>query len=437
MKDSLVYVLIINWNGVEHLHACFQSLLRTTYGNVRFLLIDNASTDGSVSYVRDTFGGDPRVEVLECPRNLGWGGGNNEGMRYAIGRGAEYVFLLNNDTATAPDAVACLVDAARRRPEAGALAPKMLLFSQGEILNSVGLACSLVGASWDIGIGRIDGPRWDVEQQVIGVCGGAAFYRTEALKRAGLLPDDFGIYYDDLDLSLRLWDAGYEIWSCPTARVWHKYSATMGQDTRLRRKHYLHERNRLRVLLRNFPASRLPTVLARYLVGELRGAGRAVLDRTWWKVAVQVRALAGGLAYLPRAMAFRRRRSRRGACRFWDLLCRDHLFFPGIALPEQGWYSERVIDGTTIRPMAAHAWRDVPAGRLRVVGLNCYPRLGATMVEILLDGSPLGLLKTCDRQELVFDLPAGRLEFIARRIFDAEATGEQVDLGGWLALDWL
>src|SRR5690554_139516 len=99
MNKPLVYVVIINWNGREHLDVCFTTLLASDYPNVRFLLLDNASTDGSVAYVRERFGHDDRVCWLACKENYGWSGGNNLGIQAALEAGAAYVFLLNNDIA--------------------------------------------------------------------------------------------------------------------------------------------------------------------------------------------------------------------------------------------------------------------------------------------------------------------------------------------------
>ncbi len=84
MDSPLVHVLVINWNGLTHLEACFSSLRESTYANARHILVDNASSDGSVEYVREHFGRDARVEVYQCPRNLGWSGGNNAAMARTI-----------------------------------------------------------------------------------------------------------------------------------------------------------------------------------------------------------------------------------------------------------------------------------------------------------------------------------------------------------------
>jgi len=437
MTDPLVHVLVINWNGRQHLEACFDSLLGAAYPNVRFVLIDNASADDSISFVRNRYGGDARVDIVSCPENLGWSRGNNVGIERAMKAGADYVFLLNNDTATAPGAIAKLVEAAQKRPEAGALAPKMVLFDHPDIINSVGIECSIIGSSWDLGLGRLDGPRWNEPRKVLGVCGGAAFYRVEALRKAGLLPADFDIYLDDLDLCLRIWNAGYEVWSCPEAVVRHKFSATMGAGKSYRRKYYLCTRNRARLILRNFPAAKFPLVKAAYALGDVRAVGRALLDLEPWRALAHVRSWGAAACYLPQAVAERIRRHRSGlsTCRFWPLIRTSPLFFPGVDLPEDGWYPARQFRGMRVRPMARRAYCDIDAGALRLTHVNCYPHAGEACVEVCLNAKPVTVLKTRGVGEEVLDLPAGRLEFTANHIFDAEDTGEKIDIGGWIGIE--
>ena len=437
MASPLVYVLIINWNGREHLEACFESLLASTYANARFVLVDNASKDGSVAYVRGRFGRDERLGILECPGNLGWSGGNNVGLRAAQEARADYVFLVNNDTATGEDAIEKLVAMAEARPEVGALAPKMLLFDCPSIINSMGLACSIVGASWDIGIGRLDGPRFEESELVAGACGGACFLRTSVLSKTGLLPEDFEIYMDDLDLCLRIWDAGYEVRSCPEARVRHKFSATFGHGPRARWKYYLNTRNRFRVVIRNFPFWTWFIVKPAIVVGECRAVGRALLDGEPWRVWAHLRAWLSGAAYLPKGLgaALCRRRAglRRG--RFWPLVLKKRLFCPGVAIPERGWYAPRTVRGLEVRPMSSRAWEEVSPGRLRVHAVNCYPQEGDMEVRVCHGGTELALLSTADNVETIIDTPGGRIDFEALRIFDAEQTGEIMDLGGWIRIE--
>lgn len=437
MGEPLVHVLIVNWNGLEHLEECFDSLLAGTYPSARFVLVDNGSTDGSVEFVRERYGDDDRVEILECGSNLGWSGANNLGMERALAAGADYVFLLNNDTATAPDCLRRLADTAEARPEVAALAPKMLLYSDPTILNSVGLECSVIGSCWDLGLGRLDGPKWDTPRPVIGVCGGAFFIRTAALHRTGLLPD-FEIYLDDLDLCLAMWNAGYEIWSCPDAVVRHKFGATMGQGKRARRKYYLNTRNRFRVLLRNYPASSALPVAAALARGEARALGRSLRDGAWWRVGAHLRAWGDAAAYLPAARAERRRRRAQNLeeCRFWPLVRKDVLFFPGTEFPERGWYAPRPSpSGEEVRPIGRRAWLDWKGGRLRLTHVNCYPRLGATDLRVQVNGETIAALSTLDAEEARLDIPPGRIDIASNRIFDADETGERADFGGWLRVD--
>jgi len=435
MGEPLVHVVVINWNGMAHLRECFDSLVAGAYERVQFVLADNASSDESVAFVRDTYR-DPRVEILECGGNLGWSRGNNVAMERALEAGADYILLLNNDTVTAPDAVARLVDAMDADRALGALAPKLVLYDTPEVLNSVGLECSIIGACWDRGLGRADGPRWDEPVPVAGVCGAGMMLRAEALRRVGLFPTDFDIYLDDLDLCLRLWAAGYRIATCPSAVIRHKFSATMGAGARARHKYYLNTRNRWRLMLRNFPMYTWPRVAPELARGEARAVGRALLDREPWRAWCHVRAAASAVPYA--ASASRNRGGKDEALNtahgFWPLIQREPLFFPGAELPRFGWYAPRTVHGRDVRPIAPRARCHVAGGRLRVFSVNCYPALGPTDISVMQSGRCLARFQTTDTAEHVVETARGPLELVAHTLFDAEATGERADFGGWVAL---
>ena len=432
MRPPLVYVIVINWNGREHLDACLSSLLVTTCENVVFLLVDNASTDGSAGYVREHFGGDPRVEILTLQSNLGWSGGNNAGIRQALKAGADYIFLLNNDTATDGGALSAMVAAMEADSTIGALAPRMLLFDQPGLLNSVGLCMSRIGAAWDRGIGRLDGSRWHEPEPVIGVCGGAMFLRAALLERTGLLPEDFEIYLDDLDLGLRIWSAGYTIRSCPGAVIRHKFSATMGQGARARHKYYLNTRNRFRIVLRHFPLVRLPRALPGLLVGEVRALGRAALSGNLWRIPVHFRAWCSTLAYLPEARRFRRAQPVQSAPPFWPLVIDSPRFCPEVALPERGWYAPVTVMGERLRPIARCATLELAPGPLQVRLVNCYPAQGLARLSIYSEDGCLATLETAEVAELQLDFSGGLLTFRTESSFYLEDTGAAHDTGAWL-----
>jgi GT2 family glycosyltransferase len=437
MTQPLVHVLIINWNGQEHLEACFSSLLQNAYAPVKYILVDNASEDNSVDFVTERFGQDERVDIVECPRNLGWSGGNNYAIRRSLAAGADYLFLLNNDTSTAPDALEKLVSHAESDPTIGALAPKMLLFDYPELINSVGIECSLIGCGWDKGIGRLDGPQWDTVSPVTGVCCGAWLLRASVLEKTGLLPAEFGIYLDDLDLCLRIWNAGYNLQSCPEARIHHKFSATTGQGKGTRHKYYLNTRNRLWLVVRNFPLSKMWLVAPAVFLGECRAMGSAIRQGAYWRIWAHIRAWASFLRYLPKALTERIQRRKRGIgrCRFWEFIRKDRMFSAGVLLPDCGWYQEKKVNGQCIRAMGAKSWQDVSSGALRLIHSNCYPDLGATDVRVTMNGEELATLSTLKLDELSLDVCSGRLEFEARHLFDADQSGEVVDLGGWIRIE--
>ncbi len=436
IDDPLVHVLVINWNGKEHLEECLETLLKSDYPNAKIVLLDNASDDGSVLFVEERFGADPRLEVLPLDSNLGWSGGNNAGIERALAAGADYVFLINNDTATDPAAIRHMVTMAEEDPSIGALAPKILLYDHPGLLNSIGLEATNIGTAWDRGMGRLDGPKWGGRRPVVGVCGAAFFLRAETLRKTGLLPTDFEIYLDDLDLSLRVWNAGYKILTCPEAEVRHKFSSTMGEGKRARRKYYLNTRNRIRLIERNFPYSRMPIVLLLYDLGEYRAIGRAALDGEFWRIWAHARSWLDAFTYLPAARAERRRRKETGLgkCRFWHLIRTGIMFFPGIELPVDGWYAPVTVQGKTVSPMSAQAHYEHKGGGLEITQVCPYPQLGPSLVRIHKDSELIATLSGTETHVTTLQLDQGQITFTAETIFEAEQTGKNIDIGAWLHL---
>lgn len=438
MDLPLVHVLVINWNGRDHLDECFRSLLRTAYKNCEFVLLDNASADGSVEFVQANFGSDPRVAIVELGANLGWSRANNKGIERALESRADYVFLLNNDTATSRDSITALVETMESDPTIGALSPKLVLYDHPQLLNSIGLDATLTGSSWDIGLGRLDAPRWNEPRDVLGVCGAAMMIRTAVLQRTGLLPIDFDIYYDDLDLCLRIWDAGYRIRYCPDAVVRHKFSATMGSGQRLRLKYYLNNRNRLRMILRNYPLFEFARVAWRYILGECRAIGRSLFDRELWKIVAHVRSWFAGIAYIPSSIRERFSRKSRGLTpgSFWNMIRTDLDFFSGIELPDKdGWYAEISMDGRRTRPMSSFARLHVNGAPTRIesvamkIGIaparvTAHSESGERIAEITED-HPLSIDQAT---------PIESIELRAERSLLSEDSGLPMDVGALLSI---
>ena len=319
-----VSAIVVNWNGREHLELCLDSLLRQTIGGVEVVLVDNASSDGSVAFVRERFG--DAVRVLALAQNLGYSGGLNAGIRAARGR---YLLALNNDTEVAPDALATLVAAADRWPNAGMFQPKIVSFDDRSVLDNVGHLLYADGLSRGRGRLEPDRGQYDREEEIVLPSGCAVLLRRAMLADVGLFDTDLFAYCDDTDLGLRARLMGWRCRAVPAAVVFHKYSAASAAYSPL--KAFLVERNRAWVAVKCLPA---PLLLASPLFTALRlaaqawgavsrrgAAGRfAAVHSPQALVAVLVRAYAAALRGLPNA--WRKRRVVQGARRVsaWEMM---------------------------------------------------------------------------------------------------------------------
>ncbi|HJV65333.1 MAG TPA: glycosyltransferase family 2 protein, partial [Geomonas sp.] len=129
-----VSIIIVNWNGLEHLPDCLASLKRQSFRDFEVVLVDNGSTDGSLAYLRAEH---PWVELVELPENRGFAGGNNAGLAKARG---ELIVTLNNDTEAEPSFLSELVAVADRHPQAGMVGARILNYFRPERVDSLGLA---------------------------------------------------------------------------------------------------------------------------------------------------------------------------------------------------------------------------------------------------------------------------------------------------------
>jgi GT2 family glycosyltransferase len=289
-------VIIPNWNGRRFLPDCLGALRRQTYADFEVVLVDNASTDDSVAYARAHF---PEVRVLVQPRNLGFSGGVNAGIRAGT---SEIVVLLNNDTEAEPGWLAALVAALDAHPEAGMAASKLLLFGRRDVLHSAGDFYTAAGMPGNRGVWQRDDGQFDSETRVFGACGGAAAYRRALLNRIGLFDEDFGSYCEDVDLAFRAQLAGQGCVFVPAARVYHHLSATGGGPL----ASYYTGRNFIAVIAKNMPGPLLRRNWWRILRAQLRLALESL--RHWREPAARarLRGQLAGLWLIPRLLEKRR-----------------------------------------------------------------------------------------------------------------------------------
>lgn len=220
----LVYTVVLSWNRREDTIACLESLTKLHYPCVRLVLVDNGSSDGTAEAVARQF---PDVEVIVNERNLGFAAGCNVGLRHALDQGADYIFLLNNDTQVDPAVLNHLI--ALAGPNVGMVAPKIYYASDPTCIWSVGGMCHpLTFEKTGDGRGQIDVGQWDkvIERDYLVGC--ALLLSRHLLIEIGLFDERFFMYYEDSDLSLRARRAGFKLLLSPQAHVWHKVAISSG-----------------------------------------------------------------------------------------------------------------------------------------------------------------------------------------------------------------
>lgn len=284
-----MFILVLNWNGKEDTLECLRSLSSVTYEHTSTVLIDNGSTDDSIPAVRREF---PELVVLENRQNLGFAGGNNVGIRYALEQGADYILLLNNDTEVDPRFIDFLVAAAEIHPDAAMLAPKIYYHSDPSRIW-------YAGASWHDDIMNFqmrgadlidDGTEYSQVAETDIAVGCALFARATAIARIGLMHEEFFLLHEESDWCYRAKRAGYKIVFVPDSKIWHKVSVSFGgSDSPLTR--YFEIRNRLLWVERNrsfwqllrLSAQTLWTI-ALYPLRGFRPLDPPVLRRLIWTV---------------------------------------------------------------------------------------------------------------------------------------------------------
>lgn len=251
--NKRVAVLVLNYNGLDHLQVCFQALQAQQYTDFDAFLIDNASQDGSCEFVQVNF---PWVNVLRMPENYGFSAYN----RVVASINHELIALLNNDTKVEPMWLFELVRAIEQDEGLSACTSKMVFMDEPWVINHAGGAITVLGLGYDIGFGQRDGREFAEPKYVGSFSGGAALIRRQIFQAVGGFDESYFAYFEDVDLSWRFALQGYKVLYVPTAVVQHKFGASFGPRGSLLRE-YLCERNRWANLIKNVSAYRLPVLL--------------------------------------------------------------------------------------------------------------------------------------------------------------------------------
>jgi GT2 family glycosyltransferase len=262
-----VSVIIVNYNGAHLLPDCLEGLEAQTRPADEVIVVDNHSTDDSISILKGQY---PWVRVVRSGENLGFSGGNNLGIWESTG---EVVVLLNNDTLPSPGFIESIVKPLERDEDISAVSGVLTFTSSPEIVATSGVEVFDNGLALDRDIGAL----WcglPSEQPVFGPTGGAAAFRRAILSQTDLFPEPYFLYLEDVDLAWRLRLQGFRSVSRKSAWALHVYSASSVEGSAL--KDYYLARNRAWTLIRCWPGEIWRRNWLRVLVYELGAIAHAL-----------------------------------------------------------------------------------------------------------------------------------------------------------------
>jgi GT2 family glycosyltransferase len=255
--------VIVNWNAGAHLDRCLEALLEQTVPLARIIVIDNASSDGSLQGIAAR---SDRIEVVRLDRNRGFAAATNLGIRRAAE--AEWIALVNPDVFPRPDWLERLLIPAERRPEYSFFASLQLDAGEPTRLDGAGDVYSVSGLAWRRFHGEpVQGTPLGRAEEVFGPCAAAALYRRAALTDVGGLDESFFCYFEDVDLAFRLRLAGHRCLFVPDAVALHVGSAVTGRRSEFTT--YYGHRNLVWCWFKNMPAPLAAAYLSQHLVLNL------------------------------------------------------------------------------------------------------------------------------------------------------------------------
>src|SRR3989344_3279011 len=257
-NEPLISVIIVNWNGKSILKDCLDAITKVNYIKLEILLVDNASVDGSLEFVKKNY---PSIKVFVNKENLGVGGGFEVGLRKVKGQA---VLLLNTDAIIQKNLLTNLVKVLYSDKKIGAVQPKLVLYPNKNLIDSIGCFFLSTGDLYHFGREKNPNePPYNKRMEIFSTKGACMLIKTEVLNKIGLFDKDFFAYFEDTDFCIRMLLAGSNI-------LFHSY------------------KNRINSYLKNFSIKYLVKVLPLMLfLYEIVFFGYILTGRFQYALAVQ------------------------------------------------------------------------------------------------------------------------------------------------------
>jgi GT2 family glycosyltransferase len=287
MNAIQLSIITINYNGLKDTCELIDTLPLKDK-SIEVIVVDNASAQDEATIIEERY---PQVKIIRSKKNLGFAGGNNLGIKAAKGK---YLFFLNNDTLLKPQTsdIRSLISRLETSPKIGMVCPKIRFTWGNQLIQFAGYTplSPITMRNKAIGCGEVDHGQFDTPHPTPYAHGAAMMIKREVIEKAGLMPECYFLYYEELDWSMMIRHAGYEIWYEPTCTVFHKESQTTGQNSPLRT--YYITRNRLLFAQRNQQAmAKYITYLYLISIVAIRDILKYAFQQRWDLVRATIRGV--------------------------------------------------------------------------------------------------------------------------------------------------
>ena len=276
--ESLVSIIIVNWNAKDYIKQCIDSLLLQSYKNFEIIIVDNASTDNSVAIIKQNY---PQVTLIENKDNLGFSAGNNIGIKESKGT---LIALFNPDAVAEKDWLQRLVSIVENSENIGGASGKIFYLGDKYGKDAVFCTWSKINPYSAIPTNFYDN---EPISTVDYLSGAAVLFKKSVFDKIGLLDTKYFLYFEETDLCARMIRAGYNLMYVPTAIAWHAVSPLSNSENKI----YYMERNRFRFALKNFDLKYIPIFIVYYLSESFIIFLRDIKNRNLTRSKIRSRAL--------------------------------------------------------------------------------------------------------------------------------------------------
>jgi GT2 family glycosyltransferase len=301
-----ISVVIPNYNGLEHLIVCFDSLRKQSFAlykpDISIILVDNDSSDGSIEFTNKNY---PEVEVVKLDKNFGFAKAVNIGIRKSLeDKKITHIILLNNDIECRENFLEEMLNGFIDE-SVGTVACKMLNYFNRNVIDDTGDFIKLIGSPYPRGYAEKDTGQYDMPEFVFGACAGAAIYKRGVFDTVGFFDEDFFAYYEDVDFDFRMQLAGFKCYYNPKAVCYHKRGATTVNTSSWQTM--MCEKNIIALRIKNYPVFLYFRLTPLFVIGRLKRYYGFLKAKQYIVFKDAVKGYVIGLLQLPKSIAKRKK----------------------------------------------------------------------------------------------------------------------------------